>query len=400
MTTQRMTTALGVFAMTSALAFVSRADAAPDEKKVVAVLEFGSPNNHSLGMMGHNAQPTFITELVKSKKVRVVDEKRADDAVKRFERDMSGLMDSSKVKQIGKFLKADYVVFGQISFTGDAYTMTVHVTNVETLELEMAEDVDFRDEQKFRVAVRTAGKKIADTISGGSSSRGKHEAFMNIDARDFYDTADRLIDALSGLGVWKYEGEIDDEDAEKKTVHVKLRTGAPKPGMPLQVFEEGLGDNDKPIGVVYVVEPDEKGRGFVARWINEKDKTKKKKGDFGLGGRVSNARYKYRIAIGQLDDEAEDNAELVAMFKDKLVEKLEESTTFKAVDVSEVNRMAADLGRGDGRKKKLEELHKLGVDFLVEGKFIGSPGQRRADLKVVSTMTGESWGTLKFETRI
>ena len=45
---------------------------------------------------------------------------------------------------------------------------------------------------------------------------------------------------------------------------------------------------------------------------------KKKKGDFGLGARVSNSRYKYRIAIGQLDDEAEDNVQLVEMFKDKL----------------------------------------------------------------------------------
>jgi TolB-like protein len=383
-----------------ALAVVASTAAAQDEKKVVAVLDFASPNNHSLGMMGHNAQPTFITELVKSKKVKVVDEKRADDAVRRFEKSMSGLMDQKKVKQIGKFLNADYVVFGQISYTGDAYTMTVHVTNVETLELEMAEDVDFRDEQKFRVAVRTAAKKIAGVISGQEVAAGKHEAFLNTDPRHFYDTAEAMIDSLNALGVWRYEGEIDDEDPDEKTVHVKLKTGVPKPGMPLAVFEEGMGDNDKPIGVVYVVEEDDKGRGFVAKWIKEKDKSKKKKGDFGLGARVSNARYKYRIAIGKLDDEAEDNVQLVEMFKEKLWEKLDESKNFKGMDSSEVTRIAADLGRGDGRKKKLTELHKLGVDFLVEGKFIGSPGRRRADFKVISTMTGESWGTLKFETRI
>jgi TolB-like protein len=380
-----------------ALPGLARAD---DERKVVAVLEFGSPNDHNLGMMGHNAQPTFITEMVKSKKVRVVDEKRADDAIKRFEKSMSGLIDQSKVKQIGKFLNADYVLSGQMSFTGDAYTMTIHVTNVETLELEMAEDVDFRDEQKFRVAVRTAAKKIVDQISGSEGPKGKHEAFLNIDARHFYDTAEAMIESLNSLGVWRYEGEIDSEDPEEKTVHVKLKTGVPKPGMPLQVFDEGMGDNDKPIGVVYVVEEDDKGRGFVAKWIAEKDKTKKKKGDFGLGARVSNARYKYRIAIGKLDDEAEDNVELVEMFKDKLWEKLDESKNFKGMSESDVTRVAMDLGRGGDRKKNLEKLHKLGVDFVVEGKFIGSPGKRRADFKVISTMTGESWGTLKFETRI
>jgi TolB-like protein len=373
---------------------------AQDEKKVVAVMPFGSPNDHSLGKMGDNAQPTFITELVKSKKVRVVDEKRMQDAVKRFERDMTGLMDQKKVKQIGQFLKADYVVAGQLSYTGDAFTMTVHVTNVETLELEMAEDVDFRNAEKMRVAVRTSAKKIADLVSGQQSAAGKHEAFLNIDARHFYDTAEACIGALRGLDAWRYEGEIDSEDPDTKTVHVKLKTGKPKAGMPLQVFEEGLGENDAPIGVVYVMEPDEKGNGFVAKWIKEKDKKKKKKGDFGLGARVSNARYKYRIAIGKFEDEAEDNAQLVEMFRDKLAEKMDESANFEAKTESDILRIANDLGRGSARKDKLEELHKLGVDFLLEGKFIGDPGRRRADFKVISAATGEEWGTLKFETRI
>lgn len=35
--------------------------------------------------------------------------------------------------------------------------------------------------------------------------------------------------------------------------------------MPASVFEEGLGENGQPIGVVYVVEPNNKGNGFVAK---------------------------------------------------------------------------------------------------------------------------------------
>jgi TolB-like protein len=374
--------------------------AADDGRKVVAVMKFGSPNDHSLGEMGRNAQPTFITELVKSKKVRVVDEKRMQNAVKRFEKSMTGLMNQKNVKQIGKFLNADYILSGQISYTGDAFTMTVHVTNVETLELEMAEDVDFKDVEKFRVAVRTEAKKIADQISGTQSAAGKHEAFLNVDARSFYDTAEACINALRGLDGWRYEGEIDSEDPDAKTVHVKMRSGSPKAGMPLQVFESGMGENDKPIGVVYVSEPDDSGAGFVAKWIKEKDKSKKKKGDFGLGARVSNAKYKYRIALGKLDDEAEDNVQLVEMFKDKLFEKMDSSKSFEAKSGSDIARLTSDLGHGSQRKDNLKELHHLGVDFLIEGKFIGSPGRRRADFKVYSAATGEEWGTLKFETRI
>lgn len=391
----------GWAALTVAATLVAGSEArAQDEKKTVAVLEFQSPNDHNLGLMGRNAQPTFITELVKSKKVKVVDEKRMDDAVKRFEKGQSGLMDPKKVKQIGKFLNADYVVAGSLSFTGDAFTMTVHVTNVETLEIEMADDVDFRDIDQMRVAIRTSAKKIAGLVSGEGVTKGKHEAFLNTDARHFYDTAEAMIDALKGLGMWRYEGEIDSEDSDTKTVHVKLSTGKPRPGMPLAVFEEGLGENDKPIGVVYVVEPDDRGNGFNAKWIAEKDKSKKKKGDFGLGARVSNDKYRYRIAVGKLDDEAEDNADLVEMFRDKLMEKLDENKMFKGMNSSDVTKLTMELGRGDEREENLTKLHKLGVDFIVEGKFIGSPGKRRADFKVISTMTGESWGTLKFETRI
>ncbi len=367
------------------------------DKKVVAVLPFSSPTKY--GSMGRNAQPSFITELVKSRKVRVVDEKRATNAVKRFEREMTGLYEQKTIRQIGRFLKADYVVSGQISYLGDAFTMTVHVTNVETLELEMAEDVDFRDAKKMRRAVRTAARKIAGLVSGTGAQAKKSDAFLNIDARAFYDTADRCIDALKRLDAWRYEGEVDEELGGKK-VHVKLRYGKPKPGMPLAVFEEGLGENDRPVGVVYVVEPDERGSGFLAKWIKERDKDKKKRGSFGLGARVSNSRYRYRIAIGRVDDEAEDNAQLVAMFRDKMLERLEESDKFIAKTGGEITPVAVDLGRGSTRKKNLKKLHREGVDFLIEGKLIGDPGSRRADFKVISAFTGEVWGRLRFETSI
>ncbi len=373
---------------------------AQSKKKVVAVLPFKSPTRHSAyNAMGRNAQPTFITELVKSKKVRVVDEKRALSVVHRFAAEETGLFNPKKIRKIGRFLKADYIVSGQISYTGDAFTMTVHVTNIETLELEMAEDVDFRRAGKMRLAIRQSAKEIAALISGTTRKKGRHEAFLNINARHFYDTAEACIQALNGLGRWRYEGSID-EELDKRMVHVRLRHGRPKPGTPLQVFEEGLGENDRPIGVVYVVEPDESGGGFKAKWIKEKDKKKRKRGDFGLGARVSNARYRYRIALGPLVDEAEDNAQLIEMFGDKLVEKMEESERFIAKTGSRVEALAKDLGRGRSRKKRLRKLHKLGVDFILEGKFIGDPGRRRADFKVTSSMSGTLFGRLKFETRI
>lgn len=370
---------------------------AAGEKKTVAVMPFSSPTRYS--EMGRNAQPTFITQLVKARGVRVVSEKLAKNAVKRFAREMTGLYDQNQVRQMGRFLKADYVVTGMVAHTGDAFTMTVHVTNVETLELEMAEDVDFRHRGKMRVAVRTLAQKIASVISGEGRARGRHEAFLNIDARDFYDAADACIESLGRLDPWTYEGEIDEELGGKK-VHVMLERGKPKPGLPLQVLEEGIGRNDEPIGVVYVTEPDDGGGGFLAEWIDEKDPDKKKKGSFGLGVRVSNAKYRYRIAVGEIADEAGGNVELVTMFRDRLIETMEESERFVAKSSTDVDRIAVSLGRGSRKRKNLKRLHELGVDFVIEGRFIGAPGSRRADFDIISTATGKRWDRFEFETRI
>ena len=387
--------AAGVIAAGALTATEARA-----EKPVVAIFPIKSPNNHNLGLMGHNAQPLFVTQLVKSGKVRVVNDALMKKAVKRFELEMGGLFDTKKIRRVGKWLKVDYIVTGQISWGGDGFTMTVHVTNIETLQVEMADEIDFRDIPKFKRAVRAAGQKIAGVISGEGGASKKSTAFLNLDARAFEDTADRLINTMEGLKSWRYEGEIDDEDRGKRKVHVKLRYGRPKPGTPLQVFEEGLGENDSLIGVLYVVENDDGRSGFVARWIKEKDKRKRKRGDFGLGARVSNDKYKYRISIGRIEDLAEDNAALVEMFREKLEDALSEKRMFKSRNNSKFKAIALDLGRGGTRKKNLKKLHKLGADFLLEGKFIGDPGRRRADFKLISTVTGEVWGNLKFETRI
>ena len=63
-----------VLALGSLGTFASSARAEEKPKPLVAILPFQSPNDHNLALMGRNAQPTFTTELVKSKKVRVVSE--------------------------------------------------------------------------------------------------------------------------------------------------------------------------------------------------------------------------------------------------------------------------------------------------------------------------------------
>lgn len=368
-------------------------------KPVIAVLPFSSPNRGNLGAMGRNAQPTFVTQFVKSGKVSVVNERVLQRAMRKARYAKRGVVSKEKAQELGKLLKADFLLSGHLSFVGDAFTMTTQLTNVKTAEIVLADDVDFRNRRKFRLAVRSSAGRMLSLITGDGRSEKSHEKFLNIDSKQFYDTADRCINSLKSLGIWRYEGEID-EELDGRKLHVKLRRGNPKPGMPLQVFEEGVGTNDKPIGVVYVLEPDEMGSGFIAKWIKEKDKSKRKRGDFGLGARVSNARYKYRIAVGNLVDEAEDNEALVKMFKEKLLESLEEADQFIGKSSDKVEDILSDLGRGKTKKKNLKRLHKLGVDFVVQGKFIGDPGRRRAVFKVISTMTGSSWGKLKFETRI
>lgn len=373
----------------------ARADVEPrsTEKKVVAVFPFTSPTRYNA--MGRNAQETFITQLVKTQQVRVIQASLVDRMLRRHGMHWTGVVEPPLLKAAGKWLKADYILAGKLRWGGDAYILSCHVMNVRTLETTMADDVDFSDESKMRIAVRVAAKKIAGTIAGTGGGEGggsASEMFLNTNPRAFYDTSEFCIAAMNaGVGRLSFTGTVESVDEESKTIRVKGAVGHLPEGLPLDVASTTGIDEPTHVTTVYLTRK-------VAGGLEARYRTAPEDG-IELGARVSSTDHKWTVAVGKVEDEVEDNDKLVERFRSALLEKMSEGSKFQQVEGGSTDWLAK-LSNRRTRFSAFKELWNRGIDLVLEGKFYGSVGSRRAHFKAYSTMTGKVLGELKFETRL
>lgn len=370
----------------------ARADVEPPAgKPVVAVLPFSSPTRYNL--MGRNAQETFVTQLVKTGKLRVIQATMVSRMLRRHGLHWTGALDPRILKAAARWLKADYMLAGKVRHGGDAFVLSAHVMNVRTLETTMAEDVDFRDAGKMRIAVRVLAKKIAGQVSGsGSGSGGNSEMFLNVNPRAFYDTSDAGIRAMSHIvRRFNFTGTVESSDEEAKKITVKGYAGHLREGVPLDVLStSGIGEPTK-LAVVYVTK--KIAGGFEARYRMTAEE------GIELGARVSNVSHRWTVAVGKIEDEVEDNDKLVQRFRSALLEKMSEGTTFQEIEGGSTDWLAK-LSNRRTRFMAFRKLFERGIDLVLEGKLYGSSGARRAHFKIYSTLTGKILGEPKFETSL
>lgn len=387
---KRYLIALSVFSLFAS--GTSRADVEPPpgRKAVVAVFPFTSPTAYQV--MGRNAQETFVTALVQTQKVRVVQATEIGRMLRRVNMHWTGVVDPALLKAAGRWLKADYMLAGKIRWAGDAYVLSAHVSNIKTLETTMAEDVDFSDVSKMRIAVRVLAKKIAGSISGTGVASSKAEMFLNINPRAFYDTADACIRAMGyAVSPLRLTGTIDSVDEESKTVRVKGGVHGLKEGVPLDVYSTSGIDEPTKVVTVYVTRKIEGG--FEARYRMPPDD------GIELGAKITNEKHHWTVAVGKVEDEVEDNEKLVERFRSALLEKMSEGQRFQQIEGGSTD-MLAKLSSRTTRMPAFRELFNRGVDLVLEGKFYGSSGSRRAHFKIFSTLTGKVWAEPKFETSL
>jgi TolB-like protein len=361
-------------------------------KVVVAVLPFTSPSMYSL--MGRNAQEAFVTALVQTRSMRVIQATEVQRMLRRESLHWTGTMNPRILRAAGKFLKADYMMAGKLRFTGDAYTLSVHVMNVRSLETTMAEDVDFMDASKMRIAVRVAARKIAGSVTGkGGGGGGKADLFLNVDARAFYDTADACIRAMGYVTkTFNFSGTVDSVDEESQTVRVKGYAGHLKEGVPFDVYSTSGVDEPTKLTTVFLTR--KIAGGFEARW-----RATPEEGSIELGASVTNRKHKWTVAVGKVVDEVEDHEKLVKRFRSALLEKMSEGERFQEIEGGSTDTLAK-LSNRRTRFITFKALFKRGVDLVLEGKFYGGAGSRRAHFKIYSTLTGKVLGEPRFETSL
>lgn len=385
--------ALGVAVVSVVLALSAAASAA--DKPVVVLIPFESPHANNWREVGANAHEYFTVQLVESKKVRVVERNKLNKVLGEHALNMSGFVDPATIKRaLGKGLAADYAVMGRISDVGDAWSISARLVNIETAEMEIAKEVSFRDMASLRVAVKVLTKHFLGEITGEKVTASAAEGMLATDPKHFYSAAEALTAYLQRL-VPLIEGEIAEVEADSKTVRItgKRSVGEMPLGTRLEVFRDEVDGNNK-IGEVFVNKVEPGSPNFIASY------TKKSLGnELNMGDMVSSRRYKARVGMGLITDEAEDNEALVAKFRETVIQRLGDLERMGAVDHEEFGELLIDAS-GAAKDKKMKDLHKKGLDYIVVGKFYGRPGDRRTDFKVYNAFTGKIALEVKFDTRL
>jgi len=105
------------------------------------------------------------------------------------------------------------------------------------------------------------------------------------------------------------------------------------------------------------------------------------------------------VAVGKVVDEVEGHDELVRRFRSALLEKMSEGERFQQIEGGRTDFLAS-LSNRKLRFRTFKKLWKRGIDVVLEGKFYGDAGSRRAHFKIYSTLTGKLLGEPKFETSL
>ena len=150
---------------------------------------------------------------------------------------------------------------------------------------------------------------------------------------------------------------------------------------------------DEPVKVAVVHVWRKVAGGFEARYRMAADD------GIELGARVSNDKHRWTVAVGTIEDQVEDNEKLVKRFRSSLLEKMSEGTRFQQIEDGSTDWLASRSNRRS-RFRAYLRLFKRGIDLVLEGKFYGSAGSRRAHFKIYSTLTGKVLGEPRFETRL
>ena len=94
----------------------SQKNAKPEKRLLIIVSDVrNGTGDKSYDSIGDESTSEYINELIKTDTFRIIERQRLSDILKEMNLNMTGLVDSSKMKQVGKVLGADAIVFVELS---------------------------------------------------------------------------------------------------------------------------------------------------------------------------------------------------------------------------------------------------------------------------------------------
>lgn len=383
----------GFRALCLGIAILTGAAAHAQEKKSVAVLDFESPAGKQYWDMGKNASDYLTVQLAEIGALRVIERTQISKILKEHELGMTGVVDPGKVKEMGKFLSADYMLMGNITFLGDSFSINGRMVDVETAEIAAAKSTVFREPLQLRIATKNLARELSEAArpAGEPGGRSSAELFMGVDSRDFYDSAEALIREIEAAVETHIVGTVTQIDTLNRKVKIasSMKEGA-REGLRLKVQRIGFSGAED-VGTVFITRV---GTGALDAAFLEGEKV-----SYSIGDPVTSKDFRYRVAVGPIADEVEDNRQLAKKYQELVLETLAGSDYLDAADGPELEGDLAKLRPGN-RRSIMKRLFEKGVDLVIDGRFHGMPGSRRTDFNLWNAYNGKIEKKISFETRL
>ncbi|MBT3346722.1 MAG: hypothetical protein HN712_17855 [Gemmatimonadetes bacterium] len=127
----------------------------------VALLRFENHSEEQYNSFVDGMADMLTTGLRKSTRLRVIERAQIETAMRNFNVEMSGPIDSETAVEVGSWLGADAVVIGSFLRFGDVFRIDARMIDSETGEVTVAESVRGTEEEVMALVDELGGKLVA-----------------------------------------------------------------------------------------------------------------------------------------------------------------------------------------------------------------------------------------------
>jgi TolB-like protein len=138
-----MKKAFGIMALIFLMILILTQSAITEVKPTIAVLDFESVGSEE--HLGKAVSEIMRTELIGTRKFRVVERSQINQALSEQKLQKSGIVDEKSAVEIGKLLGADLIIIGSVVKIGTAYTINSRMIDVKTGEATLGKNVTGND---------------------------------------------------------------------------------------------------------------------------------------------------------------------------------------------------------------------------------------------------------------
>jgi TolB-like protein len=155
------------------------------QKATIALVEFADLEGH-ITNFGRFLAEELITRLHETKNFKVIERQLLNQIIKEQKLTLTGIVDPSSAKQLGKLLGVDAIVSGSISDLGGSLRINARMISTETGEIfAVASTEIFKDDAVARLLGSDNQNPDDRTSTGDSSTGGKKSVPKIAKARTF-----------------------------------------------------------------------------------------------------------------------------------------------------------------------------------------------------------------------